>query len=112
MGELKYLYGVCDIAFVGGSLVKTGGHNTIEPAAWEIPVLVGPHTFNFSSVNKILSEAGGLKICKNPFELESELGRLLRDNEYRLSTGASASRALEKSSGALKLLTNGISQII
>ena len=112
MGELKYLYGVCDIAFVGGSLVETGGHNTIEPAAWKIPVLVGPHSFNFSSVNKILSEVGGLKICKNPFELESELGRLLRDNEYRLSTGASASRALEKSSGALKLLTNGISQII
>ena len=55
---------------------------------------------------------GGLKICKNPFELESELGRLLRDSEYRLSTGASAFQALEKSSGALKLLTNGISQII
>ena len=112
MGELKYLYGVCDIAFVGGSLVKTGGHNTIEPAAWKIPVLVGPHTFNFSAVNQILSKMGGLKICKNQFELESEFVRLLRDNEYRRATGAAAFRALEKSSGALKLLTNKISQVI
>ncbi|MDW3283253.1 3-deoxy-D-manno-octulosonic acid transferase, partial [Escherichia coli] len=47
MGELMLLYGIADLAFVGGSLVERGGHNPLEPAAHAIPVLMGPHTFNF-----------------------------------------------------------------
>ncbi len=38
MGELMTFYGACDFAFVGGSLVPTGGHNMIEPAAWGCPL--------------------------------------------------------------------------
>jgi 3-deoxy-D-manno-octulosonic-acid transferase len=44
MGELMLLYGIADLAFVGGSLVERGGHNPLEPAAHAIPVLMGPHT--------------------------------------------------------------------
>ncbi len=42
MGELMLLYGIADLAFVGGSLVERGGHNPLEPAAHAIPVLMGP----------------------------------------------------------------------
>ncbi|MCG6395462.1 3-deoxy-D-manno-octulosonic acid transferase, partial [Vibrio alginolyticus] len=45
MGELMLLYGLADIAFVGGSLVERGGHNPLEAAAHALPVLMGPHTF-------------------------------------------------------------------
>ena len=45
MGELMLLYGIADLAFVGGSLVERGGHNPLEAAAHAIPVLMGPHTF-------------------------------------------------------------------
>ena len=50
MGELLMLFGACDVAFVGGSLVPVGGHNLLEPAAWEKPVLTGPHLHNFTAI--------------------------------------------------------------
>lgn len=50
MGELMLLYGIADLAFVGGSLVERGGHNPLEAAAHAIPVLMGPHTFNFKDI--------------------------------------------------------------
>jgi len=48
MGELFNLYGVSDAAFVGGSLVDTGGQNILEPIAWGVPTLHGPHMDNFT----------------------------------------------------------------
>ena len=41
MGDLMGLFGVADIAFVGGSLIERGGHNLLEPALWALPVLSG-----------------------------------------------------------------------
>ena len=41
MGELMLMYGISDIAFVGGSLVKHGGHNPLEPLAFKLPVVSG-----------------------------------------------------------------------
>ncbi|ERT16728.2 3-deoxy-D-manno-octulosonic acid transferase, partial [Pseudomonas putida SJ3] len=54
MGELLFLYALADIAFVGGSLVPTGGHNPLEPAALALPVLMGPHVFNFLEISAML----------------------------------------------------------
>lgn len=52
MGEMMLLYGLSDIAFVGGSLVKHGGHNPLEPIAFNIPVISGLFTYNFPEVFK------------------------------------------------------------
>ena len=112
MGELKSLYGVSDIAFIGGSFIKTGGHNPIEAAIWEIPVLVGPHTFNFSSVNKILEESGGLKTCASQNSLEIEISKLLNDPAYKNKSGRAALKAVEDNIGALSLLTGKIEDLI
>ncbi len=60
MGELMLLYGIADLAFVGGSLVERGGHNPLEAAAHAIPVLMGPHTFNFKDICARLDQASGL----------------------------------------------------
>jgi 3-deoxy-D-manno-octulosonic-acid transferase len=60
MGELMLLYGIADLAFVGGSLVERGGHNPLEPAAHAIPVLMGPHTFNFKDICAKLQQDDGL----------------------------------------------------
>jgi 3-deoxy-D-manno-octulosonic-acid transferase len=58
MGELLFLYALADSAFVGGSLVATGGHNPLEPAALAKPVLMGPHLFNFLEISAMLRDAG------------------------------------------------------
>ena len=57
LGRLGALTGCADAAFVGGSLVPHGGHNPLEAAAWCLPILSGPHTFNFSSIYRDLFEA-------------------------------------------------------
>jgi 3-deoxy-D-manno-octulosonic-acid transferase len=60
MGELGGSSRAADVAFVGGSLVPTGGHNLLEPAAAGLPVLAGPHTFNFLEVARLLREQGAM----------------------------------------------------
>ena len=57
LGRLGVLTGCADAVFVGGSLVPHGGHNPLEAAAWCLPILSGPHTFNFSSIYRDLFEA-------------------------------------------------------
>lgn len=57
LGRLGALTGCADAVFVGGSLVPHGGHNPLEAAAWCLPILSGPHTFNFSSIYRELFEA-------------------------------------------------------
>ena len=61
VGELAAIYELADIAFVGGSLVPTGGHNILEPAQYGAPILVGPHTFNFREIVSIFEQGGAIK---------------------------------------------------
>jgi len=61
MGELMLLYGIADLAFVGGSLVNHGGHNPLEPAAQGVPIMMGPHTFNFKDICTKLVLAQGFE---------------------------------------------------
>lgn len=58
MGEMFAYYAAADVAFIGGSLLPFGGQNLIEACAVGTPVLVGPHTFNFSTVTQQAIDAG------------------------------------------------------
>ena len=69
MGSLFDLYGLADIATVGGSFVDVGGHNPIEPAAYGLPILVGPYQYNFSEVMLEFETHGGLKTVKDSEDL-------------------------------------------
>ncbi|MGL9733938.1 MAG: lipid IV(A) 3-deoxy-D-manno-octulosonic acid transferase [Symbiopectobacterium sp.] len=104
MGELMMLYGIADIAFVGGSLLERGGHNPLEPAAHAIPVLMGPHTFNFKDICLKLSEAGGLITVKDSDSIVKEVNSLLTDENYRLYYGRHAVEVLRQNQGALQRL--------
>ena len=67
MGELFDLYGVSDVAFVGGSLIDFGGQNILEPIAWGIPTIHGMYMDNF---NWALNVVQGHTIrVDNPHEL-------------------------------------------
>ena len=57
LGYLGALTGCADAVFVGGSLIPHGGHNPLEAAAWCLPIISGPHTFNFASIYRDLLEA-------------------------------------------------------
>ncbi len=104
MGELLLFFGACDIAFVAGSLVPVGGHNMIEPAAWGVPVLTGPHLFNFSEASRLMLEADGMAICNSASELAAAVIKLLSEPGQAEAMGASANRVAEQNRGALDKL--------
>jgi 3-deoxy-D-manno-octulosonic-acid transferase len=104
MGELMLLYGIADLAFVGGSLVERGGHNPLEAAAHAIPVLMGPHTYNFKDICNKLAEADGLITISDSTTLVKEITTLLTDEDYRLYHGRQAVEVLHQNQGALQRL--------
>ena len=66
IGELARLYRIAECAFVGGSLVATGGHNPIEPAAVGTPVAFGPHMSNFREIAAAFRDAGAAREVPDP----------------------------------------------
>ncbi|WP_437889114.1 lipid IV(A) 3-deoxy-D-manno-octulosonic acid transferase [Phytobacter sp. V91] len=104
MGELMMLYGIADIAFVGGSLVERGGHNPLEAAAHALPVLMGPHTFNFKDICARLQAADGLITVTDADSMAKEIATLLTDEDYRLWCGRHAVEVLHQNQGALSRL--------
>src|SRR5206468_1493045 len=90
-GELGALWGLADVAFVGGSLDgRRGGQNMIEPAAYGAAVVFGPHVWNFRDVAARLVEAGGACQVADAAELETVTARLLGDAEERRRRGTAA----------------------
>ncbi|MBB3166866.1 lipid IV(A) 3-deoxy-D-manno-octulosonic acid transferase [Simiduia aestuariiviva] len=103
MGELLLFFGACHMAFVGGSLVPTGGHNMIEPAAWAKPVLCGPHLFNFAAVSRLMVDAGGLRIVEDANALAGAVLALM-DARERDTMGRQALAVADANRGALARL--------
>ncbi|MGP1939480.1 MAG: lipid IV(A) 3-deoxy-D-manno-octulosonic acid transferase [Arsenophonus sp. ET-DL9-MAG3] len=104
MGELMLFYGIADLAFIGGSLVDKGGHNPLEAAAYAIPILMGPYTFNFKDICIKLKKANGLITVNNSKSLILTISYLLKDKNYRLYHGRKSAEVLYENQGALKKL--------
>ena len=104
MGSLFDLYGLADIATVGGSFVDVGGHNPIEPGAYGLPILVGPHQYNFSEVMLEFEKHGGLKTMNDSEDLQNALDRLLSSEEERQKMGEAALKTIEKNKGSTNQL--------
>src|SRR4030095_9435119 len=77
IGELTAIYPLATIVFVGGSLIKKGGHNVLEPAAAGVPVITGAHTDNFESIVQMLEEQDA--IVRLPPYTQPEVTTSLRD---------------------------------
>lgn len=104
MGELLLLFGAADLAFVGGSLVPVGGHNLIEPAAWSLPIVTGPHLFNFAEASRLLLNAEAMTVADNEQTLAQWLVTMAKDAEGRKRAGDSARAVAEANRGALDRL--------
>lgn len=111
MGELLMLYGAADLAFVGGSFADVGGHNLLEPAAWEHPVLSGPKLYNFERIAALLEEAGALTVVKNGEELGEEVAALFADEARREAEGRAAAEVVAAHGGALQKTLNQLSSV-
>ena len=65
MGEMPLYYAMADLALMGGSFAPLGGQNLIEACACACPVLLGPHTFNFSQASEQAIAAGAALRCNS-----------------------------------------------
>jgi 3-deoxy-D-manno-octulosonic-acid transferase len=100
LGDLAAMYGLADVAFVGGSLVKRGGHNPLEPAQFGVPVVMGPSYENFREVVGKMLAVDGIRIVQDKDELESALVELLTDREAARAMGERGRRVFEEQQGA------------
>ncbi|MFS0825729.1 lipid IV(A) 3-deoxy-D-manno-octulosonic acid transferase [Pseudomonas phoenicis] len=112
MGELLFLYALADIAFVGGSLIARGGHNPLEPAALRLPVLMGPHVFNFLEIGAMLREAGALQQVEDAQGLAQVVLRLIESPQEARRMGEAGRAVMQANQGALRRLLEGIAGLL
>lgn len=111
IGELWSFYALCDIAFVGGSLVRVGGHNLLEPAAMKKPVIFSRYMFNFKEISQALMDAGGGIMVKDPTELYARMEELLSDPTHARSIGERAYSVIAANSGATRRTLESLDRI-
>ena len=106
IGELRAVYPLADVAFVGGSIAPHGGHNVLEPGAQGVCVVTGAHTHNFAAVTKaMLAEDAIVQLLETATsaasaELAGALGPLLSNNSLRRDIGQRALNVCNRNRGA------------
>lgn len=100
IGELARAYRSAAVAFVGGSFAPTGGHNPLEPAVWEVPVLSGPHVHNFLEVFDEMTAVGAARLVADGDELGAVLAEWLAAPGSAAAAGAAGRAVVEANRGA------------
>jgi 3-deoxy-D-manno-octulosonic-acid transferase len=112
LGELLSFYSAGNVAFVGGSLVPVGGHNLLEPAALNRPIIVGPHTFNAADIAEDFLARGAAVQVESAAELGAAVLDLLTNTARRDRMIASAHAILHTNRGALARLLSLIEKLL
>lgn len=98
IGELGSVYGACDIAIIGGSFIKHGGQNPLEPAYWSKGIVCGPSMENFPFVEEFYREKAALRVDEGT--LYEHLSELLKNPQEISLMGKRARKIYDKNSGA------------
>ena len=101
IGELRLLYGIATVCFVGGSLVPRGGHNVLEPAACGKAPFYGQFTQNFLSAVETLENYKGGIMASDGDELAEKVLYYLNNKDYMREIDGNARKAVEANTGAV-----------
>ncbi len=112
MGMLRQLYALADISFVGGSLVKEGGHNPLEPAAFAKPIIFGPDMTDFPWIAEMLTNSGGAVQVKGIGEFIEAAATLLADSGRARLMGEQAFSVFQNNKGAVDKTMEVIQQFL
>ena len=112
LGELGKMYSICDIAFIGGSFNKTGGHNPLESAIFNKPTISGPSIHNFKDIYSILVKSGAGKVISTPDELYSSIKTLLSDDLLYNKVTIDCENVFAEQKGATGFVIKKISELI
>lgn len=100
VGEMMNLYAISDVAFVGGSLVPTGGHNLLEPASLGVASVFGPHMNNFREIAELVLQYGAGVQVDSPEELTESCRALITSSELRRVLGLNGLKLMRDNGGA------------
>jgi len=113
MGEMAAYISMCDVAFIGGSLLPLGGQNLIEACAQGKPVIMGPSIFNFADAARLAMEAGAMRQGEDADAVMRAARELLQNEEMRAAAARAAltfagahAGATEKTMGLIAPLLN------
>ena len=102
IGELISFYALADIVFVGGSLIKKGGHNILEPASVAKPILFGPHMFNFADTAALFLNNRAAIMIRDKEGLKTNIAELLNEPSKAMALGRRAQQLILQNQGATK----------
>lgn len=112
VGWLTRLYGYAHYAFVGGSLIPHGGQNMLEPASWGLPILFGPHTWNFREITRqLLERDAAIQVARHE-DLFPAMQALLMDSAGAQQMGARAKEVVASNVGAVDRTLLAIEQLL
>lgn len=112
IGELARAYRLARLAFIGGSLAPTGGHNPLEAAVWGVPVLSGPHVHNFREVYREMTGAGGARLVDGTGELRVAAAVWLDDEKLARAAGAAGRDVVEANRGATRRTVDSLLELV
>ncbi len=102
MGELQLFYAASDVAYIGGSLVAKGGQNVLESAAVGVPVIFGPHMFNFEEISAMTLDRGAGRQVHDVDGLVEAVAQLFEQPALRRAMGEAGRAMVAENRGALE----------
>ena len=112
LGELASIYRLAAAAFIGGTLVPTGGHNPIEAARFGVPVVVGPSMENFRRIARDFEAAGALTVVRDGAGLASAWRRLLDRPGEAAEQGRRGREMVDRNRGAVERSVELLRQVV
>jgi len=118
IGELRAVYPLADVAFVGGSIAPHGGHNVLEPGARGVCIITGAHTHNFAAVTKAMLDENAIiqlppvSVPAAPNELAGALSAILSNDSLRRDIGLRALAVCERNRGATERTLHMIESLL
>jgi len=112
LGELGLFYRLCEIVFMGGSLVRHGGQNPLEAARLSCAIVMGEHTHNFDAMLRDMEKLGIILRAKNAQSLAAHIAQLLNDATLRITMQTNVRRWVESKSGTAERLLELLSPLL
>jgi 3-deoxy-D-manno-octulosonic-acid transferase len=112
MGEMAAYYALSDVAIIGGSLLPFGGQNLIEACAAGVPVIVGPHTFNFAEAAEQAIDADAAIRVPDASRAVGQALAIVLDPERRQSMSDHAVAFAERHRGATERTLQALAPLI
>lgn len=112
LGELSKIYSLIDVAFIGGSFNKTGGHNPLEAVIYSKPAVSGPSIKNFRDIYSLLTRDKASFVVKNENEFYNILEKLLSDDLFYKTTVHNCTNCFNSQQGALDFVIDKLANVL